>query len=102
MTAARDDRYSNDDEIGSNDNNNNSTETPMITSIVDNDKNKGLHNHHSSNGPLQTVLIGGYPEEVLLQQARQIVAERTKTWENANLKAEERIPRFRRDGTSSK
>lgn len=43
-------------------------------------------------------MIGGYDEEYLIERAKEIVAGRTKEWEITSLNAEERFPRFERDG----
>lgn len=43
--------------------------------------------------------IGEYRQSFLLDKAREIVEDRTKGWEITDVKAEERIPRFYRDGT---
>jgi hypothetical protein len=45
-----------------------------------------------------TKKVGEYSKEYMLQRARELVAERTKTWEITNIKAEDRIPRFHRNG----
>lgn len=45
--------------------------------------------------------IGEYPQSYLLEKAKEIVADRTKDWEITDAKAEDRIPRFHRDGTCS-
>lgn len=46
----------------------------------------------------QTGLIGSYTIEYLTQRAKEMVEERTNGWEITDLKAEERIPKFKRDG----
>ena len=43
-------------------------------------------------------MIGSYDEEYLIERAKEIVAGRTKEWEITSLNAEERFPRFERDG----
>jgi hypothetical protein len=43
-------------------------------------------------------MIGKYTEEFLLDRARLMVTERTGDWEIPNEQADERIPRFHRDG----
>jgi hypothetical protein len=62
------------------------------------DNNNNNNNHHTTNNET-TKMIGEYSEEYLLQRARELIAERTKSWEITNVKAEGRIPRFYRDGT---
>jgi hypothetical protein len=62
---------------------------------VDNNNN---NNNHTINNET-TKRSGEYSEEFLLQRARELIAERTKSWEITNVKAEGRIPRFHRDGT---
>ena len=48
--------------------------------------------------PTGKTMIGEYTEEYLLERAREVVKERTQDWEIANVKAEQRIPKFYRDG----
>jgi serine/threonine protein kinase len=45
----------------------------------------------------EEVMIGGYPQSKLLEDARQMVEDRTKDWQNLDPHDEERIPRFHRD-----
>ena len=55
-------------------------------------------NHDPGREDLESQRIGEYSVTQILGRARAIVKERTKDWEICNLKAEERIPRFHRDG----
>jgi hypothetical protein len=57
---------------------------------------KGKENGADEEGKM---MIGKYTEEVLLDRARVMVKKRTSNWEIPNEQAEERIPRFHRDGT---
>jgi hypothetical protein len=67
----------------------------------------GLGNDHVDDGCSSGIVdsitkkkVGNYSLSVLLKNAREIVEDRTKDWETINdLKSEERIPKFHRDGT---
>ena len=50
----------------------------------------------------KTRMIGNVTEEFLLKRAKEMAMERTRDWEVTDLKAEQRFPRFHRDGTHSK
>ena len=49
----------------------------------------------------QATLIGEYTVDYLVQRAKEIVTERTKDWEIINQAAEDRIPKFTREGECS-
>ena len=48
--------------------------------------------------PEASKMIGQYTEEFLLERARELVTERTENWELTTPGAEDRIPKFERDG----
>lgn len=52
----------------------------------------------SNDDGVEKPKIGNIPQALLLQKSREIAEERTKDWEITSPKAEERIPRFFRDG----
>ena len=49
----------------------------------------------------QPTMIGEYPVDYLVERAKEIVMERTKDWEIINQAAEDRIPKFTREGECS-
>lgn len=55
----------------------------------------------SSSAGVEKPKVGNVLLSDMLKSARDIVEDRTKDWEITSLKAEERIPRFFRDGTCS-
>lgn len=52
----------------------------------------------TSNNDERPTTIGDYTVDYLVERAKDIVKERTKDWEIISSAAEERIPKFTREG----
>jgi hypothetical protein len=52
----------------------------------------------TSNNEQHPAEIGEYKVDYLVQRAKEMVNERTKDWEIMHQVAEDRIPKFSRDG----